>query len=511
MVSTLDTLVCAITAALLWTCLGLPIARRVAPGALALPIAPALGWAVHSAAVLPVFFLVGFTKNIVLGMTVVALAAAFAALVLLQVERDEAVPRVRVPIWAFAIAALLACGPAAAVLPKITGNGVALAAPIFDHAKVAMIDEMVRLGVPPGNPFFGEPGEPMRLAYYYLWHFSAAELALLTGMSGWAADAALTWFTAFASLALMMGLACWLSGRVSAALWVLPLSFAGSLRPILALAFGSDAVNAMVRPATGFGGWLFQATWAPQHLASVSCVVIAVLLMSEMARRASLSVTLTFILVVVAGFESSAWVGGVTFAAIAVVSGLLLLILAPANQRLSFLGSAAFAAVLALALAAPMLLDQLAATTLSEGQSPVVLRPYLVLGNQGPENLRRWLDLPAYWLLPIVVGFSAVYSAGVIFFVATVGARSLDPERAPAARALALMGIVSLAVAWLLASTMANNNDLAWRAALAGGVVLTVFAAVGLSAWVAPTSRPSPAAADAVVLCRLFGGGPPFP
>ena len=114
MVSTLDTLVCAVTAVLLWTCLGLPIARRVAPGALALPIAPALGWAVHSAAALPVFFLVGFTKNIVLVVTLVALAVAFAALVL-QVEPDEAEPRFRVPIWAFAIAALLACGPAAAV------------------------------------------------------------------------------------------------------------------------------------------------------------------------------------------------------------------------------------------------------------------------------------------------------------------------------------------------------------------------------------------------------------
>jgi hypothetical protein len=37
------------------------------------------------------------------------------------------------------------------------------------------------------------------VAYYYLWHFSAAVVAVLTGVSGWEADAALTWFTAFAS------------------------------------------------------------------------------------------------------------------------------------------------------------------------------------------------------------------------------------------------------------------------------------------------------------------------
>ena len=49
-------------------------------------------------------------------------------------------------------------------------------------------------------------------------------LALLTGISGWEADAALTWFAAFASLMLMMGLAAWIAGRAAAALWVLPLA-----------------------------------------------------------------------------------------------------------------------------------------------------------------------------------------------------------------------------------------------------------------------------------------------
>jgi hypothetical protein len=41
------------------------------------------------------------------------------------------------------------------------------------------------------------------LAYYYLWHFSAAEVALVTSMSGWEADIGLTWFTAFAVLRLV--------------------------------------------------------------------------------------------------------------------------------------------------------------------------------------------------------------------------------------------------------------------------------------------------------------------
>ena len=68
--------------------------------------------------------------------------------------------------------------PAVAILPKFSGDAVQLADPIFDHAKIAIIDAMARLGLPPVNPVFGEIGAPDRLAYYYLWHFSAAEIAL---------------------------------------------------------------------------------------------------------------------------------------------------------------------------------------------------------------------------------------------------------------------------------------------------------------------------------------------
>ena len=62
-----------------------------------------------------------------------------------------------------------------------------LADPIFDHAKIAIIDAMMRQGLPPVDPVFGER-RAGRLAYYYLWHFSAAELALPLRVSGWEAD-----------------------------------------------------------------------------------------------------------------------------------------------------------------------------------------------------------------------------------------------------------------------------------------------------------------------------------
>ena len=85
-----------------------------------------------------------------------------------------------------AAAAIVSLCVAVAIAPKFDQAAVLLSPAIFDHAKVAMIDEMARLGVPPGNPFLGGASP---LAYYYLWHFSAAELVLATGITGWEADA----------------------------------------------------------------------------------------------------------------------------------------------------------------------------------------------------------------------------------------------------------------------------------------------------------------------------------
>jgi hypothetical protein len=497
MASTFDALVCAVAATLLWTGLGLPLARRLLPAPLALPLAPALGWAVHSAAALPIFFLLGFSRAAVLALTGLALVAALIALLVPRNAAPAGAAAIRVPAWALAGAALLALAPAVAILPKLVGDGVALAAPIFDHAKVAMIDDMARLGVPPGNPFFGEAGAPVRLAYYYLWHFSAAELAVLAGMSGWAADAGLTWFTAFASLALMMGVAVWLSGRAAAALLVLLLSFAGSLRPVLALLPSADALLA---PATGFGGWIFQAAWVPQHLASASCVVLAVLLMAQLAQRGGALLIAAFVLVVVAGIESSTWVGGVTFAGIAVVTGSMLLIGAAPRQRLPFLMRAATAAVLALALAAPVLYDQVLAAATRGAFSPVVIRPFKVLGTLAPDHLRPMLDPLAYWLIHLVVEFPAIYPIGAIAIVSLLASRKLDPERKRIVLAFAAMTIVSLAIAGLLVSTIGNNNDLGWRAVLPGVFALTIFAAVKLSDWIAARRRIAVAAAIAAML-----------
>jgi hypothetical protein len=503
MASITDAVLCAAVAALFWTGLGLVIARRLVPGTLALPLAPAMGWAVHSAIALPVFFLVPFSAPAVAAVAAIVLTGGiFAARA--GARLDEPAPQARVPAWAYAAAALLAMAPAAAILPKIAGDAVLLADPIFDHAKVALIDDMTRLGLPPGNPFFADGAG--RLAYYYLWHFSAAELSRLLGVGGWNADAAMTWFSAFASLAAMMGFAVWLSRRAWAALPVVILAATASGRFLLWDMFGAQNVDTVLSRPAGFAGWLFQSAWVPQHIMSATCVVVAIYLMAQLAQRRNALSIAALGLLAAAGFESSTWIGGFTFAAAALVAVPALAVLAGRKQAWPFLGALVVAGMIALGFAAPFLHDQIVAAASRSAGSPITIVPHDVLGEYFSVETRRIFDLPGFWLIFLTVELPAIYIPGVIALGTFVVSRDLDPDRKRAVWAFAALAAVSLAISWLLVSTLADNNDLGWRAALPGVLMLTVCAAAGLVRWMAARAYVAAGAAMAAILIGLPGG-----
>ncbi|HXZ02858.1 MAG TPA: hypothetical protein VEI03_22910 [Stellaceae bacterium] len=493
-----NAVLCAAVAGLVWTSLGFALARWIGvERGLALAIAPALGWAALNAAALPLLLTLGLTRA-----TAALLCVAALALAALLPARAPAAGRMPGPsFWAYAAAALLALAPAAGLVPKLGNDGVRLAAPMYDHAKIALIDDIARLGLPAGNPFIGGEGP---LGYYYLWHFGAAIPAKLLGVSGWEADIALTWLTAFASLSLMMGLAAALAGRRGAALWVAPLSLAASLRPLIGAALGKGALFSLFADYQPPQGWLAQASWVPQHLAAADCAVLAALLIARLATEPSRSLATVLAFVAAAGCESSAWIGGVTFAAAALPLGATLLAAAEPNHRRRFLAFAAAAAVLAAALASPMLREEYAMAAARAVGVPIALHPYEVLGPLVPEGLRRILDPPAFWLVLLVIEFPAIYLAGIGALTPLLAPRTAAPERR-LALALAASAGSGLAVSWLFASTIANN-DLGWRAALPAVLALTVFAAAGLARWLALTARGAAAAALALLLLGLPGG-----
>ena len=476
-----DVVWCALTGLALWSVAGYVIALRLAlPVHLRTGLAPALGWAVQTSLSLMLSLLFGFTLASILASVVIAFGALMCAPSGSDAEPPDAGPRAALPAWIFVGAALLALLPASSILPRIISGHIVLSGPMFDHAKIALIDQIVREGMPPANPVIGGTPQP-GVAYYYLWHFGAAELARLTGASGWEADVASTWFTAFSSVCIMCSVAAHLARRVLAPVFVLVACTTASVRPILAMLFGQDGVDQVIAPASGFAGWLFQATWSPHHVAAAGCTVISAILLARLATHRSLLTAAAFTLTLAAGFESSLWVGGVVCAvALCAVVTALSLSASTAHRRW-FLTATVAAALLAALLCAPLIAEQFRAALARGGGVPIALAPPEVLGPWFPDPLRRTLDLAAYWLILLLVEFPVILIAGCIFLAVRLRDRRLTRE--PEILALALLAGVSLCGGWLLVSTAGGNNDLGWRAVLPAVLILTAAAAAGFTRW----------------------------
>jgi hypothetical protein len=490
---------CGTGALLFWGAIGLALSRRVAPESLALPIAPALGWAIHSAVALPVYRLIGFNIWTVASGTLVTIAAASLLLSAFRPIREAKFPP-QVSYFACGLALVLGIIPALAILPKISGDAVALAPAIFDHAKITMIDDMSRLGLPPSNPFFAAAQEAP-LAYYYLWHFSAAELSVLTGATGWQSDVALTAFTGIASLGVMIGFATWIGGR-TAGIFVVPLALAASLHPVLEFVFGADNFYSIFLGPSGFAGWLFQSAWAPQHVASASCVVLSTYLLVHLARTPSPLLVGMLALLAAAGFESSTWVGGFLFAAAAPVMAIILFIHCTPRQRLGFAGALIVAAFLSAVLAYPFLHDQYINAAARQAGSPIVIEQYPVFTDDIVDEYGGYLNVPGYWLLTLALEFPAIYITGIISMIVCLQLKSIPQPTRLTVRTFAGLALVSLLAAGCVASTVAENNDLGWRAVLPAVFVLTIFAAAGLARWL---TAPMPLTVVGALLLLALG------
>ena len=397
--------------------------------------------------------------------------------------------------------------PDGGILPKLT-DGVMLASPIFDHSKIAMIDEMIRSGVPAQNPFFSEVGR-LRIASPIITSGISAPpwSACLTGVSGWEADAALTWFTAFASLLVMIAIAIRIGGRPSAA---------GCHRALLARASLRSACNGcgrMARPArigwtTGFGGWLFQTSWAPQHIASAMCVALLAgscchALATRRATGPQPSPPALW-----PRRRSRARSGSAAScsrcAALAIGLYCTLGARAAHDVRL-FVVRALAAGCIALVLVAALAYDQLiGGCARAQRHRRSRIRPVTVLGDAVPEPFRRLLDVPAYWLVYLPVEFPAFYLAGMasVFGDCSTPRRAIrSPDhwlRAPA-------GDQSSSSPGFCASIIGDNNDLGWRAVLPAVMLLIPARGCAISRWPVSRARGAAVAAagDFCSACRM--------
>jgi hypothetical protein len=150
-------------------------------------------------------------------------------------------------------------------------------------------------------------------------------------------------------------------------------------------------------------------------------------------------------------------------------------------QRVRFTFGLAVAAVLAIGLAMPFMLDQFG-TVAARGGNPVHLHPFDVLGPLFTPAVTRVLDLPAYWLILLPIEFPATYVAGVLGLAAMLRSRLPEPERLAIA-ALAALAAAGLCVSWLLVGTLGEVNDLGLRAVLPAALTLIIAATAGIMMW----------------------------
>ena len=451
------------------------------PSSIGVAAAPAMGWAIHSVFAVTVFRWIGFDRASVLSllamMTIFALWACFGSR---PVRSFGHLPWRRLAAGALAIIAAIVVIPA--LLPHMRGDQIALAAPIFDHSKIAFVNAFARSGLPLSNPVFGGAGQSAPLPYYYLWHFSAAQIAVVMNATGWEADVALTWFTAFSSLSLMMGLAVHISSRSVAALWVLLLAMTASVRPFVTDALGYSVANGLTGWPSGFGGWLTQSTWAPQHVQSATCAIIAVMLLSDLERGSRATKIAAMAVAAAAALESSVWVGAfaLPFAGTALFAWTWMASVPSVRRRL--LASLLLVVVLASAIVLPFAMEQIASFGGRNAGFPVAISLAEVLDAEVVGPYARLLDFPAFFLTFLPVELCAVYVLGICsLWMAASGYFGAGLNR-KIARAFVCIVATGLLLGSGLRSTVADNNDLGWRAVLPAIMVLIAAGAALLAA-----------------------------
>jgi len=370
-----------------------------------------------------------------------------------------------------------------AIFPVAYQEGLFVNSPIFDHAKIAIVDAIARQGLLPINPYYAPDGQTIPLIYYYTWHFLASQLKLLAGVTGWQAEVAMTWFTNYAVLTFLSALAIRLTQRAATGMLLLVFALTGPPANLLAPILGPRLEKWFaVTPWHGLEVLWLQMEWVPQHVLSALAVILLIFLSSRIliSDRFQPNYGIVAGLTAATAFGASVWVGGVGLLAalpLLVMMGLRLH-LPQANYRLT-LKTAGLAILISIIIAIPIFISETSGPALTNSPSPVGLwiYPATRLFALKPEIDNILGHIILFWLqfLPLNLGIS--YLLGLLALLA----RSSPILEARTFQALSLGGTLGyLLVTQFLRSTV-MNNDLGWRAVLVPIMLLLVWSAVALT------------------------------
>lgn len=471
--------------------LGLMTAKRILP---ALLVAPTLGLSTYGSFSLAFTALFGYSK-----LTLIVSWLLFLAIVMVWINKQAVTINKQAGVtiknedfcsisnkYSLLLligASLCAVIPVMTIFPTLYQDGLFLNGQIADHAKIAIIDAIAREGLLPINPYYTPDGEKIPLIYYYTWYFLASQLKLLAGATGWQADFALSWFTAWASLGFLSALAIRFTKRVFTGGVVLLLSLTEAPANLLPMIFGIRWYNWVHLPTNvhGLELWWTQAAWVPQHLFSALTVVVLIFLVSRILISQNMQKNYAVMagLTAAAGFGSSIWVGGVALLfvmPILVVSVICLRL--PKINYFTTLKTASIALAVCVLFSIPILISQFSGPSLAHSEFPFGLGLYT--STNLFQKVPVWgyiAHLILFWLqfLPLNLG---------VIFVWGILALPLYSSKFLEERVFQSLSIGSvfgfLLVVQFIKSTIANN-DLGWRAVLVPVMLLMVWSAIGLT------------------------------
>lgn len=441
-------------------------------------IAPAIGLGIFGAIGVLIFHLLPLSA-INLSLSVLGLSAL--ALWLSKGAVDPLFSSPASPgFWWFAVAFPLCLLPTFALIPQYYGESVGIGNPIWDHAKIAIINEIAQNGLPPANPYYSEAGSPNTLIYHYVWHFIAACSSVVTGASGWEADVALTGMTALFSMFVVAWLAVARSRCANAAWWVFPLLLASSLKPIVQFVSGNWLDTWMIRHTVFqhmqfYQLWIIQTAWAPQHVFSGTVALIAVMgyvriLFCNAGRNLSLAVFAGATLA--SAYGSSTWAGGLSLLLVLPTVGMLSVSHVIRTSRLLEVAISTSVVVVVAILCAGVLVHEQINLLYTRKAVEFWIFPVFVDGN--------WLlDLPGFWLALIVIDFGPLIAGFIIWNWSKKSNFSINDSHID--RAMFVSVLAPLFCAQFMHSVLLYN-DLAWDVVMPSMLLMIVLTAALLSA-----------------------------
>lgn len=434
-------------------------------------IAPAIGLGIFGAVGSSIFHLLPFTA---VNLLVIVLSLSAIAVWLSKGAVDPIFCSSVSPGFSWlAVAFLLCLLPALTIIPQYYGASASVGDPIFDHAKIAIINEIAQNGLPPRNPYYSESGSSNTLIYYYIWYFIAACSSLITGAGGWEADIALTAVTALSSVCVVTWLAVAQSKNANAAWWVLPLLLAGPLSRIVQFVSGKwldNWVVAQEHPRT----WFAEAAWAPQHLFSATVVLIAIMayvriLFYDSRRNLALPVLMGAMLA--SAYGSSMWAGGCSLLLILPIIGMLSVSHAlRTKQTLQAATSISVIATVTVLCAGVLVYEQ---ATILHTRIPVGFWVFPVFVGE------KWLiDLPGFWFVRVILDFGILFTSFLIWNLEVI--LSNNKDNAKIHRSITVT-ILSLLICVQFVHSIIMYNDLAYHAAVPSMLLMMAISASLLS------------------------------